>query len=319
MNRRDPSAAEFWVAGAAYPLPQSARLGQRVRSPSHAMTWVAAAAIALGHAGNAFAQPVPDTVYAPPPIEPDDPEADRGPFGFEATLGYATDYVFRGVERFEVASGEDRANYQAAARASLDLGKRPSPFVSGFANVADSDEQSNLQEVRPSAGLDWDLRLFRVVAGHTFYYFPDRSELDTKEVFASVEFDDAELLGLERSVLKPFAFAAYDYDLYDGLYAEAGLRHTSEVGDTGLTLTLEGLVAYSGDYALLAGEGGETSGFPFYQLGLLGRYDLNRPLGLSEQYGTLSLNGFLYYTDGIDADLRTDTQLWGGAAIGFRF
>ena len=33
----------------------------------------------------------------------------------------------------------------------------------------------------------------------------------------------------------------------------------------------------------------------------------------------MALNGYLYYTDGINEGLRADTQVWGGAAIGFRY
>lgn len=272
-------------------------------------------------AAAASAQPAPETVYAPPPIREPGEGVNEGGLRLDLRADYATDYVFRGFEPFEVDGSEDSANGQAFAKVRFDLDKLPSPFVSVFANGADGDDISTLQELRPTVGFDWDLRLFTLSAGHTSYLYPDRDELETGEIFAAIEINDAAIFGLERPVLTPFAFAAYDYDRYDGLYVEAGVRHTAEVGGAdGLSLTFEGLVAYVDGYGLLSGDGGETDGgFPFYQLGIIGGYELNDLLNLSRRYGDLSITGRLHYTDGIDDDLRAETQLWGGAGVALRY
>ena len=270
---------------------------------------------------------VPSSVYAPPPIFTPEQGVNQGGVTLQIDVTYYTDYVFRGIKRFsdaETGASEDSANLQPFGKVSFDLGKLPSPFVSVFANVATDDQVSNFEEIRPTVGFDWDLRLFQVSAGHTSYVFPSRNERETNEIFASLTLNDAAVFNTERPILSPFVFAAYDYDRFDGLYLEGGLRHDFEVENTGLTVTVEGVVAYVNHYGLLAGPPDATgnaqdTGFPFYQLGLIGRYDLNALLNLSTRYGEFALTGYLYYTDGIDDSLRADTQLWGGAGISFRY
>ena len=270
---------------------------------------------------------VPNSVYAPPPIRTPDQGVNEGGVSLDIDVTYFTDYVYRGIKRFsdaDTGASEDSANFQPYGKVSFNLGKLPSPFISLFANVATDDQVTNFEELRPTVGLDWDLRLFKISAGHTSYLYPSREDLETNEIFGSLTLNDAPLFNTERPVLSPFVFAAYDYDRYDGLYLEGGLRHDFLLEGTGLTVTVEGVVAYVNHYGLLAGPpdaAGRSSdtGFPFYQLGLLGRYDLNEVLNLSRRYGEFALTGYLYYTDGIDDRLRSDTQLWGGAGVSFRY
>lgn len=267
---------------------------------------------------------VPESVYAPPPIYTPDQGTNQGGVSFQLDVTYFTDYVFRGIKRFNPTGHEDAANFQPFAKASIDLGKLPSPFVSVFANVATDDPVTNFEEFRPSLGLDWDLRLFQISAGYTAYLYPSREDLETNEIFGSLTLNDAAIFRTEKPVLSPFVFAAYDFDRYDGLYLQGGLKHDFAFEGTGLTVTVEGLVAYVNHYGLLAGPpdargNSSDTGFPLYQLGLLGRYDLNEVLNLSRRYGDVALTGYLYYTDGIDDGLRADTQLWGGAGISFRY
>ena len=58
---------------------------------------------------------------------------------------------------------------------------------------------------------------------------------------------------------------------------------------------------------------------PAYDLGLVGTYSLNKLLNIPRRYGQWHLNGYLYYTDGIEDGLRADSQMWGGAGIWFRY
>ncbi|MCS7034440.1 MAG: hypothetical protein NZ561_10685, partial [Phycisphaerae bacterium] len=64
---------------------------------------------------------------------------------------------------------------------------------------------------------------------------------------------------------------------------------------------------------------GESSGFQHYQVGLICEYSLNRLFNFSTRYGDWSILGYVYYTGGIDDELRASEQLWGGAGIGFRY
>ena len=51
----------------------------------------------------------------------------------------------------------------------------------------------------------------------------------------------------------------------------------------------------------------------------VGTYSLNTLFNVSRRYGEWTLQGYLYYVDGINNGLRADTQLYGGAGIGFRY
>lgn len=279
----------------------------------------------------AFAQPIaiPDSVY--PPLEPapqddaDDVDAFGRPLGglhLDLSATYMTDYVFRGVERFDADRREDAANYQYDVRLSFDLGKLPHPYVDLFVNVGENDPVSSFQEVRPEVGFEWPVKPFVVSAGHTNYIFPDREALDTAEVFVKVAFDDSTVFHTERPLLNPYVYAAYDYDLYDGLYLQAGVRPTYRFERTGFSLTLDAHVAYvSGFRGLLAStnESLSENGFQHYQVGVIGNYELNTLLNIPDRYGKWSIAGYLYYTDGIDNELNANNQLWGGAGITLRY
>lgn len=264
-------------------------------------------------------QPEPESVYAPPEPFREEEGFNAGGVNFEFTVAYLTDYVFRGIEIFEPEGGEDRLNLQANGRAVFNLGNFPHPFVGVFVNVAESDPISSFQEIRPFLGVEWTVRPLILSAGHTSYLYPDRDELETNEVFGRIEIDDSYFLKTDRPFLSPYVFAAYDYDRYNGVYLEAGVRHEFEVEGTGLTLTAEGHVAYQNGIALFSLEEDDSSGFQHYQLGLTGSYSLNSILNIPQRYGQWSLNGYLFYTDSIEEDQRADDQLWGGAGITFRY
>ncbi|MFT3785148.1 MAG: hypothetical protein QM770_03145 [Tepidisphaeraceae bacterium] len=282
----------------------------------------------------------PESVY--PPIEPgsagnyDDTHDDRdsrdafgrsiGGLHLDLSATYFTDYVFRGVERFDAVGSsprpEDTANYQFDTKLSFDLGKVPHPYVDIFVNVGENDPVSSFQEVRPTFGFDWPIKPFILSAGHSNYIFPDRSDLDTAEVFARLQFDDSQIFRTDQPLLNPYVLAAYDYDQYDGLYLEAGIRPTYKVENTGLSFTLDAHVSYvSGFRGLFASMDPTQSenGFQHYQVGLIGQYNLNTLLNIPSRFGQWSVTGYVYYTDGIESEMTADTQLWGGAGISLRY
>jgi hypothetical protein len=263
-----------------------------------------------------------------------------GGASFDLTVRYMTDYVFRGIDRsegsgqFNDAHGnpvvfdpdpgfspgsEDAGNLQFDGKFKFDLGRAPSPFFGLFANVYNDDPINRFQEIRPYLGLDWMIRPFIISAGHTNYIYPERDDVNTAEIWASVTIDDSFLFNSERPVLSPYMFAAYDYDLYDGLYMEAGLKHEIVFEDLPITLTVVADVAFVMDNPQFTAAMGEDTGFQHYDIGLIGRYNLNTLFNVSRRYGTFSLEGYLYYTDGIDANLLADTQLWGGVGVAFHY
>lgn len=260
------------------------------------------------------------SVYAPPAPPRDEEAINLGGVNFDLAVRYATDNVYRGIDRSEVGGNEDSPNLQFDGKLSFNLGKFPHPFVGAFVNVYDSDPISRFQEVRPYFGFNWMLRPFEVEVGNINYIFPERDDLNTGEVYAKITFDDSWLFQTNRRILTPYVMAAYDYDKYNGWYIEAGLRHDLVIENTGLTLSFVACIAYVMDNQQYASRpGGRDYGFQHYEVGVIGTYSLNRLFQLSTRYGTWTLEGYLFYDDRMGSDLRADKQIWGGGGLGFRY
>lgn len=292
---------------------------------------LAAAAHAHGQeATGGFAQPVKLTLQQEPSVyalpTPPRPEEgiNQGGINLDITFAYLNDFVYRGVERAAfIAAATDTdagsANFQFDGRLTLNLGRLPHPFIGIFANVLDADEISNFQEVRPFFGVEWAIRPIIFTVGNNTYVFPDRSELNTAEAFFKLQLDDAAIFRLDEPIFSPYIYAAYDYDNYDGWYLEAGVSRDFPIEGIGLTITALASIAYVADHGAFAGPEGEDTGLHHWQVGVIGRYDLNTLLNIPMRYGRWSLNGYLYYTDRIDDDLRADSKFWGGAGIQLRY
>jgi len=270
----------------------------------------------------------PESIYPDP--EPPQPNTgiNEGGVHLSLNVNYMTDYVYRGIDRSEVGAidpsetgdvTEDAPNLQFDGKLTFDLGRIPHPFIGAFVNVYNDDPVSRFQEVRPYFGLDWNIRPLRLTAGWQTYIHPERDDFNTSEIFGQIVLDDSVLFRTEAPLLSPYVFGAYDHDLYDGLYLEAGLRHDFVIDGTNLTLTAVGSVAFVASHEYFSTDGTEDTGLQHYQVGLIGTYKLNTLLNLSRRYGEWTLRGFLYYTDGIDNKLRADTQIWAGVGIGFDY
>jgi hypothetical protein len=282
----------------------------------------------LSIASMSHAQKIPESVY--PPLEPEaagtsDAGNRDGAIGgvkYNLSVNYMTDYVWRGIERFDADRNEDALNLQLSNKLQLDLGKLPHPYVDVFVNIGNDDPISSFNEVRPTVGFDWPVRPFTISAGHISYIFPSRSSIDTSELFLKISFDDSQLFRSEQALLKPYVYAAYDYDQWDGLYLEAGIQPTWKLENTGLSITLDAHVSYiNGHRGLFASvdPARSESGFQHWQVGVIGKYDLNTLLNIPSRFGNWSVNGYVYYTDGIDTDLESTTQIYGGAGISLSF
>ncbi len=261
-----------------------------------------------------------ESVYAPPSAPSPNQGVNAGAANIDIRVSYMTDYVYRGIEPFDNALGhEDASNYQFEGKLSFDLGKLPHPFIGLFTNIAETDEISNFEEIRPYFGADWTLKPFTFTGGLTSYIYPDRDEMQTAEIFGKIQLDDGNILRLDEPLFSPYVYAAYDYEKYNGWYFEAGVEHNFILEDTGITLTVNAAIAYTSGHEFFAGSGGKDTGFQHYQIGLIGTYSLNTLFNVSKRYGDWNLQGFLYYVDGLDDALRADTQLYGGVAIDFRY
>jgi hypothetical protein len=285
-----------------------------------------------------------ETIYDLPAVggpTPQQEQVNAGGVHIDLSVRYLTDYVFRGIDRSEPGGGfrdedgnpvtfpadegtspgaEDAPNLQFDGRLTFDLGSLPHPFVGLFVNVYDDDPVSRFQEIRPVVGLEWTVRPLTVAAGHTNYIFPEREAINTAEVWVSAQLDDSVFFRTDKPVFTPYVLAAYDYDLYEGLYLEGGLKHDFELQDLGVTLTLVGRLAYVVNDPQFSAVPDADHGLQHYDIGLIGSYSLNKLLNVSSnRYGDFRLEGYLFYTDGIDNQLLADTQLWGGVGIGFHY
>jgi len=233
---------------------------------------------------------------------------------------YYNRYLYRGLARFQDTGNGNSVNIQVDGKLSYDLGAFPHPFVEVFTNVDDADEVSRFQEVRPTLGFDWNLKPLMLSAGYIDYLFPEREKTnDTQEVFLKLGFDDSTIFRTERPIITPYIYAAYDFDRYDGWYFEGGISHDFTIEDTGLTFTVLGDVGgvFSNKMYSMTGSTHDT-GFQHYDIGVIGSYSLNNLFNVSKRYGEFNLKGYLYYTDGLDNNLRSDTQLWGEWGWDFR-
>lgn len=271
----------------------------------------------------------PETIYAP--LAPPAPHSgvNQGGVNLNLNVNYMTDYVYRGIDRSEPGAinpaeagrkaAEDAPNLQFDAKLSFDLGRLPHPFVGVFVNVFNDDPVSRFQEVRPYFGLDWKIRPLLITAGWQAYIFPERDDFNTSEVFLRLELDDSVLIHADKPLLSPYVYAAYDHDRYDGFYIEAGVKHDFEIGETGVTLTFLADVGYVYGNSFFTRRAGDDIGFQHYDVGVIGTYPLNTLFNIPRRYGEWKLRGYLFYTDGIENNLRADTQFWGGVGISFDY
>lgn len=295
----------------------------RIARPSSAVTVLVAASLAAAQepaepTQGGLLSDVPETVYDNPPIRRPGEGFNDGAATLDLRVIYLTDYVFRGFEPVEPDTAEDAANVGVRAQLAFDLGRLPDPFVAIRTNTAEGDEISNFQVIRPVVGFTGSNDYGRIVLAHQSFTYPDRDRLDTSEIVLDVQLNDAELFGDEGVWLGPYAFVAYDYDAFEGIYAEVGIRRPLRPDAAGsFSIGYEAHVAYIDGLESLFGGDGE--GFAHYQFGLRARYDLNELLNLSRRFGQWSLEGEVHYTDGLDDDLASETQVWGGGGIVFRY
>src|SRR5262249_19758859 len=152
--------------------------------------------------------------------------------------------------------------------------------------------------------------------GHITYIFPEREKTNTSEIYGKIALDDSFIWHSRRPLLQPYILGAYDYDLYNGWYFEAGVKHDVVFEDLGLTISFVGDVGYVMTQQFFALHGStDDTGFQHYDIGMIGSYSLNTLLNIPRRYGEFAIEGYLFYTDNLESDLRADTQVWGGVGI----
>ena len=276
-----------------------------------------------------------ESIYAPPEAPQVEQGTNEGGVKLDLNVGYWTDYVFRGIDRSESGGSEDSPNILFDGSMRFDLGRYPDLFMGVFTNIYDSDPVSRFQEIRPYFGLELTARPVTLAFGNSFYIYPDRDDFNTAELWVRMTIDDSYFFRTDDPIFSPSILAAWDYDTYNGLYVELSVRHDFQIEDTPLTITPVARVAYvSGNEEFRkptgatpdpafnfgpASAGGSDSGFQHYELGLEATYGLNRLFNIPARYGQIDFKAYLFYTDGLDDELRADTGLYGGVGIGFTY
>ncbi len=261
-----------------------------------------------------------ESVYAPPASISPKEGVNQGGINLDLQVRYMTDYVYRGVNHSQVGGQGNATNLQFDGALSFDLGRAPHPFIGVFTNVYDADPVSRFQEIRPFFGANWELKPLTLEAGNITYIYPEREDLDTAEVYGKITLDDSTLWHTAKPVLSPYILGAYDYNLNNGWYFEAGVKHDFVIEDTGLTLTTLADIAYEmGIQKVFVFDNPKDVGFQHYDLGLLARYSLNSLFNVSHRYGEWSLNGYFYYTGSLAQHILADNLLWGGVGIGLKY
>ena len=233
---------------------------------------------------------------------------------FDAT--YLSDYVYRGVDYTKVSSRQG-VDVALGMQLSLDPGPGlPKPFVSLETNGFDADPESHWQFVRPTAGVQWTWKSVTLTGGLTSSIYPNRDDFNTSEVFTQAQLDDSKLWGTPQPLLNPSLLAAYDYDLNNGWYVQAGISHDFSLGQTGLTLTPVARIGYTAgwqqEFVFQVPSG---TGWQHYDLGIEARYALNSLMNLPKRYGQWSLKGSLFHTERLAESTVGSTITWAGLGI----
>lgn len=310
-------------SGPGWPATSAAAYGYRVEPPPPATPLMMAVPVA------------PPSVYAPPEAERPEDQINGGGVHVDLNFRYLTDYNYRGIS-FNRASytpataakqAEGRlhaSNFQADGMLAFDLGKLPHPFVAVLANINDRDPLSRFQEIRPSAGFDYGLRPILVRVGVNAYIYPERERLDpspnTAEAYVRLTLDDSYFFLTDKPILQPYVSAAYDYQLNNGWYIEAGLQHEFAFPDQGASVTPYFDVAYVSHFdRTFVAVSPQDSGFQHYDLGLTAELSLNHLFDLPKRYGTFDVQGYLTYTGKFSNPILANTEVWGGVGLKFRY
>jgi len=204
--------------------------------------------------------------------------------GAEASIGYDTKYVFRGVDFGDNLIWGD-VNITVPLNDTVDLN-----VGAWYASLADDD----FDELDIYGGISADLGAFEIGVGLTWYYFPMTDD-DALEPGISISTSAGPL---DVSL-------GYYYDLeVDGSYIELAAQSEIEVSDT-VSLVPGVSVSYGDDYYGVSG---------FNNVGV----SLALPIALSD---SATLTPYIAGSLAIDAldDLGEDDHLYGGVSLSISF
>ncbi len=254
------------------------------------------------------------------------------PITFSIDYTLVSDYVWRGQNLSEYArEGREKLNHQLGVGVSYDAGQfgtfSGSIWFEWFAGQKSMDPSSNghLQEVDYAFSWSYDIEAIAttVELGWIGYQFPQASgDADfTNEWYVSLSFDDSKLFGTKEPVLNPYVAYYMDIDDLHGSWIEWGISHDFALADCGCKntpilkdITLTPSFVMGIDHGQISG----STKLANLQYGLDVAYDLGSALGLPEKYGSLTLTGFLRFSDAV-YDKAINDEFWGGVTIAYEW
>ena len=272
---------------------------------------------------------------SPKPAEQEPTErAKTIPLSFWLDYTIVSDYVFRGANYSEYAGeGREKPNHQLGVGLSLDtaeVGWNIGTFGFSFwgewytdQEILDPSSSSTLQEL--DYCLFWSYEIPQIhttlEAGWAAITFPQAGTdaYYTNESYISLRFDDSVLFGTESPLLNPYICYAIDTDDIDGSWLEWGISHDFPLNDIGLGSTpvmRDITITPSFVMGIDNGQYGPSMRVAHLQYGLNLCYDLSGALNIPQEYGSISLTAFVYFSDAVH-DAFLNDELYGGLTVSY--
>jgi len=254
------------------------------------------------------------------------------PLSFSIDYTIASDYVFRGINFSEYAGeGREKINHQLGLNLEIDTGQMGRNLgIFGFSYWGDwyTDEKNlnptsshNLHE--SDYIIYWNYQipelLLNLQTGWVAITLPQlgTDAYYTNEWYIVLGLNDGPLFGSKEPILKPYVAYFLDTDDHDGGWLEWGISHDFALGNMGLgdTPVLKDVtVKPSLVMGIDGGQLGESWRVAHMKYGLDVVYDLSGALEIPEEYGNISITGFVYFSDAIFDEVLND-EFWGGVTF----
>jgi hypothetical protein len=260
------------------------------------------------------------------------------PLSFSLRYTLVSDYIFRGINFSEYAGeGREKLNHQMTAGVEWDTGAFGSVgFTAWFEWYAAQEKLTptyggHTQEIDYTAYWKYPISPISttVETGWIAYTFPPISGdgRTDYEWYLKLSLDDGKLWGTPSAVLNPYLAYYHGLDLArNASWWETGVSHDFALADCGcaglpvlkdVTITPSLVLGAQHHYFRKLGLAHRAdTGLAALQYGLSVTYDLSSALGLPASAGSLTVGGFLNFSEALDRKAIND-ELYGGMTVGY--
>ena len=267
------------------------------------------------------------------PLKEAKPERAK-PIPLSLSIDYTvvSDHVFRGMNFSEYAGeGREKPNHQLGLNMEIEtsrMGWNLGTF--GFSYWGDwyTDEKN----VNPTSShnlhesdyiIYWNYRipelLLNLQTGWVAITFPQMGTdtYYTNEWYISLGLNDGPLFGSEEPMLTPYIAYFLDTDDHDGSWLEWGISHNFALNNMGLDSTpvLKDIaIKPSFVMGIDGGQFGKSWRVAHMKYGIDVTYDLSGALNIPEEYGSISITGFVCFSDAVFNEILNG-EFWGGVTF----